>query len=101
YRPVACRPRRPQTKGKVERPFHYVEINLLNGRTFRSLAHLNEVTAKWLTDVADVRIHAETKESPRERHARERPYLIALPTTHYETAEVVYRTANVEGFIVW
>jgi transposase len=27
YRPVACRPRRPQTKGKVERPFHYVETS--------------------------------------------------------------------------
>jgi transposase len=41
FRPVACRPRRPQTKGKVERPFHYVETNLLNGRSFRSLEHLN------------------------------------------------------------
>ena len=41
---VACRPHRPQTKGKVERPFAYVETNLLNGRTFRTLAHLNEVT---------------------------------------------------------
>ena len=45
FRPVACRPRRPQTKGKVERPFDYVETNLLNGRTFRTLDHLNEVTA--------------------------------------------------------
>jgi transposase len=101
YRPVACRPRRPQTKGKVERPFHYVEINLLNGRTFRSLAHLNEVAVKWLAEVADVRIHAETKQSPMERHALERPHLIPLPATHYETAQVVYRTATVEGFIVW
>lgn len=33
YRPWACRPRRGQTKGKVERPFDYVEKNLLNGRT--------------------------------------------------------------------
>lgn len=101
YRPVACRPRRPQTKGKVERPFHYVEINLLNGRTFRSLAHLNEVAAKWLAEVADVRIHAETKQSPLERHALERPHLIPLPATHFETAEVVYRTVSVEGFVVW
>ena len=29
FRPVACRPRRPQTKGKVERPFGYVESSLL------------------------------------------------------------------------
>ena len=42
YRPWACQVRRPQTKGKVERPFYYVETNLLNGRQFRSLQHLNE-----------------------------------------------------------
>jgi len=30
YRPVACRVRRPQTKGKVERPFFYVETSLFN-----------------------------------------------------------------------
>jgi transposase len=101
FRPVACRPRRPQTKGKVERPFHYVEVNLLNGRTFRSLADLNEVAARWLTEVADVRIHRETKQTPLERHALECVHLIPLPATHYETAQVVYRTVTVEGFIVW
>ena len=49
FRPWACRPRRPQTKGKVERPFHYVETSLLNGRSFRSLEHLNEVARWWLS----------------------------------------------------
>jgi transposase len=34
FRPVACRRRRPQTKGKVERKFGYVESSLLNGRAF-------------------------------------------------------------------
>ena len=48
FTPQACRVRRSQTKGKVERPFWYVETNLLNGRTFRTLEHLNEVTAWWL-----------------------------------------------------
>jgi hypothetical protein len=43
-RPVACRRRRPQTKGRVERPFYFVETNLLSGREFRSLDRLNEVT---------------------------------------------------------
>ena len=48
FRPVACRPRRPQTKGKIERPFWYLETNLLNGRTFSTLEHLNETTAyRW------------------------------------------------------
>jgi transposase len=101
FRPVACRPRRPQTKGKVERRFFHVETSLLNGRTFRSLAHLNEVTEQWLAETADVRIHAETKQSPLDRHALELPHLLPLPATHYETAEVDYRTVTVEGFVTW
>jgi transposase len=101
FRPIACRPRRPQTKGKVERPFHYAETNLLNGRTFRTLAHLNEVTAGWLAEVADVRIHAQTRQSPLARHAEELPHLIALPAAAYEVAPVMYRTVSVEGFVAY
>ncbi len=68
FRPQACRVRRPQTKGKVERHFAYVESNLLNGRTFETLEHLNEVTAWWLQSVADVRVLRDFKESPFQRH---------------------------------
>ena len=35
YQPWACRPHRPQTKGEVERPFAYLETNLLNGRIYQ------------------------------------------------------------------
>jgi transposase len=99
FRPVACRPRRPQTKGKVERPFYFVETNLLSGREFRSLEHLNEVTAWWLAEVADVRVHRQTRRRPIDMHAEEVPHLIPLPERAYEVAEVVYRTVDVEGFI--
>ena len=101
FRPQACRVRRSQTKGKVERPFGYVETNLLNGRTFRALEHLNETTTWWLAHVADVRVHRETKQRPLDRHAEERPHLIALPAVPYEVAAVEYRVVNVEGFVVY
>jgi transposase len=101
FRPVACRPRRPETKGKCERQFDYAERNLLNGRTFHTLAHLNEVTERWLAEVADVRIHRETRQTPLERHALELPHLIPLPAAHYEVHPVVYRTVTVEGFVTW
>jgi len=101
FRPVACRPRRSQTKGKVERPFHYVETNFLNGRTFHSLQHLNHVLRWWLREKADVRIHRETNERPLDRYQREQPHLIPLPEQPYDTAEVVYRCVSVEGFIVY
>lgn len=99
FRPVACRPRRPQTKGKVERPFYFVETNLLGGREFRSLEHLNEVTAWWLAEVADVRVHRQTRRRPLDLHAEELPHLIPLPERPYEVAEIVYRTVDAEGFI--
>jgi transposase len=101
FRPIACQPRRPQTKGKVERPFWYAETNLLNGRTFRTLEHLNEVTAWWLTNVADVRVHRETRQRPIDRHAQEQPHLIALPAVPYDVDAVAYRVVNVEGFIAY
>jgi transposase len=99
FRPWACRPRRPQTKGKVERPFHYVETSLLNGRTFRSLEHLNEVARWWLANVADVRTHATTKKRPVDAHAEEQPQLLPLPARDYDTAQVVYRIVDEEGCI--
>jgi transposase len=99
YRPWACQPRRPETKGKVERHFHYVETNLLNGRTFRSLEHLNEVTRWWLANVADVRVHRGTKKRPIDAHAEEQPQLLPLPSHDYDTARVVYRIVDSEGFI--
>lgn len=101
YRVWACKRRRPQTKGKVEKPFHFVETSLLNGREFRSLEHLNEVTARWLAEVADVRVHRETKRRPIDLHAEELPYLIPLPEKPYDTAEVVYRTVNAEGMVAY
>jgi len=101
FTPHACRVRRSQTKGKVERPFHYVEQSLLNGRTFRSLEHLNEVAAWWLAEVADVRVHRETKQRPLDRHAEELSHLLPLPAAAYHVAVVDYRVVNVEGDIVY
>jgi transposase len=99
FKPQACRVRRPQTKGKVERRFFYAETSLLNGRSFDTLEHLNEVTARWLHEVADVRVLRDFQESPRERHQREQPQLLPLPAYDFDTALVVYRHVNVEGFV--
>jgi transposase len=101
FRPVACRPRRAQTKGKVERPFGYVESSLLGGRTFRSLEHLNETKVWWLAEVADVHIHRETKARPVDRHTEERPWLLPLPAQPFDVSQVVYRTVDAEGYVVY
>lgn len=101
FQPWACRPHRPQTKGKVERPFSYLEKNLLNGRTFTSLEHLNEVAAQWLALTADVRFHQETKRQPIDLFQEEKPHLLSLPARPYDTAQVLYRTVNSEGHVMY
>jgi hypothetical protein len=78
-----------------------VEDNFLNGRSFRNFEHLNECLTRWLAEVADVRVHRETKRRPIDLHAEELPYLIPLPEKPYDTAEVVYRTVSAEGMVAY
>jgi len=99
YRPWACRPHRPQTKGKIEQSFSFLSTNLLNARTFASLAHLNAFVAEtWLPQI-DRRPHGTTKRPPLELWDAERPHLVPLPAHPYDTAEVLYRTVGPEWHV--
>jgi len=101
FRPWACKRKRPQTKGKIERPFWFVESNLLNARTFSSFDHLNEVTAWWLENISDAHVHRETKRRPIDLYQEELPFLLPLPAQPYDSAEVLYRVVNVEGYVAY
>lgn len=99
FRPWACRRRRPQTKGKIEKPFLHIVTHLLNARSFASLAHLNAFVAdSWLPQI-DRRTHGTTGRTPLEMWEEERDHLIALPAHPYDTAEVLYRTVGPEWHI--
>jgi len=71
FRPWACAPYRPQTKGKVESGVKYVARNALAGKRFHSWAHLNAWLLEWATTVADQRVHGTTHELPAVRFAQE------------------------------
>ena len=71
FRPWACAPYRPQTKGKVESGVKYVARNALAGKRFHSWAHLNAWLVEWATTIADQRVHGTTHERPADRFARE------------------------------
>ncbi len=99
FRPWACRPRRPQTKGKIEKPFFHITTHLLNARTFASLAHLNAFVAEtWLPQI-DARPHATTGRPPLVLWEEERAHLVPLPAHAYDTAAVVYRVVGPEWHI--
>ena len=69
--PRACAPYRARTKGKDERGVGYVKRNAVAGHRFESLEGLCAHLARWLREVADVRVHGTTGEAPLERFERE------------------------------
>jgi transposase len=76
FTPRACRPYRAQTKGKVERPVRYLRDNFVYGRAFANDADLDHQRRQWLDDVANVRVHATTRERPRDRFDRDERLLL-------------------------
>lgn len=101
-RPVACARGRPQTKGKVEAPFLYIEKNLLNARTFEDLEDLRRTARWWLKNRSDLHIHDTTRRAPLELFMAEEAHrLQGLPRHPYDTAEVGFRLCSMEGFIEW
>jgi transposase len=82
----ACRPYRAQTKGKVERPIHYLRHNFLYGRTFLGDGDLADQCARWVHDVANVRVHGTLHERPVDRwQATERAALQPLAARPYQS----------------
>jgi len=82
-----CRPYRAKTKGKVERFNGYLKGSFLvplaatlksSGLKLDAVA-ANAHVGRWLSEVANARIHATTKERPDRRLAMERATLLPLP----------------------
>lgn len=94
FTPRACRPYRPQTKGKVERPFPYIRGNFFLGRTFAGLDDVNAQGRLWLDQTANARLHGTTRERPSDRFQLERGHLRALPAQRYRTVETTFRSST-------
>jgi hypothetical protein len=76
FRVRACRPYRAKTKGKVERPIRYLRSSFFYGRTFVNDADLQAQLTRWITDVANPRVHGTTKEVPAVRFARDEAHVL-------------------------
>lgn len=101
FRPVAVKPGSPHLKGKIEKPFQYVEGNFLCARKFRDWPDLNRQARWWLKNVNDPHPHKTTREKPGDRFIKEERFLKPLPLKPYDTAHVVYRVCTIDGFVAW
>ncbi|HEX5259486.1 MAG TPA: IS21 family transposase [Sphingomicrobium sp.] len=99
FQPRACRPYRPKTKGKVERPFRYIREDFFLGGSFRNLDDLNLQLRHWLDTVANPRTHATTHRVVNEAFAEEKPTLTPLPLAPYRTVLKLERRVSHEGMV--
>lgn len=101
FRPVACRPRHPNDKPRVERSFLEFERSFLNGRSFRDPHDMRAQLRAWLDRVCDQRPHKKRKRPAIEMFAEESPHLVRLPRHPYDTARVLYRVCSIDGYVAW
>ena len=99
FQPVACRPYRAKTKGRVERAVSYLRHSFFYGRHFRDLEDLNGQLEVWLKETANVRIHGTTGAIPAERLGQERPHLMPLPVGAYVPMISLGRKVTHDGYV--
>lgn len=96
---LPCRPQTPEHNGKTERGIGYLKSNALAGRSFPSLAALNEHLRQWESQIADQRIHGTTRQQVAVRFAEEQPALKALPPTLFPMFHEARRTVHRDGYV--
>ena len=92
--PIACERRDPESKGVAEGGVRYVKHNAMQGRSFECFEEYVHFAPHWRDGIANVRIHATTRQRPVDRFEDERTKLRPLPRIPFDTDEVVAAVAT-------
>lgn len=102
FLPVACRRQHPNDKPRVERGFYELTLSFFRGRSFRDLADLRAQLEHWMDTIADLRpLKRERRHTRLELFVQEQSLLRPLPRHPYDTARVLYKLCDIEGFVAW
>jgi len=86
-------------KGRIERPFHYIENNFLAGRTFTAWDDINTQARQWCNAVANAKRKRALGMSAHEAHLMEKSHLLPLPTHIPVVTQIHYRVVDTQGYI--
>jgi transposase len=82
----ACNIGKGNEKGRVENAVGYVKKNLLAGLELPDFSAVNPMADRWLSQIANVRLHGATHKQPLELFQSEKGALGALPSAAYDIA---------------
>lgn len=89
----------PRKKGKIERPFKYIEEQFIKGNTFATMEELNSRGKKFVDDWCNEK-HTTTKRIPNQHYLlEEKNLLLPLPSNHYRTKALQTRIISPDSFV--
>src|SRR5271154_762530 len=89
----------PDRKGRIERPFAYVENNFLAAREFQDFDDLNRQAIAWCRDVANLKPKRALGMSPEAAYVIEGPHLRPLPDVLPPVYELLERVVDLHAYV--
>jgi transposase len=86
-------------KGRIERPFSYIEGNFLVCRAFSDWADLNAQALQWCETVANAKPKRVLGMSPQAAYLAEKPHLLPLPPYIPPVTQIHYRVVDTQGYV--
>ena len=93
--------RNPAYKGKIERPYRFIDESFFNGRTFYSFEQATDALRWWLDHRANVRTHRTTKRVPLEVLCEDQAAFKPLPAHPYDDRELAHRVVDSYGYVAF
>jgi hypothetical protein len=87
------------SKGRVERPFAYLETNFIPARQFRDIDDLNDQALTWCREVANTKPKRILGMSPEAAYHMEKPHLQALPAVLPPVYQPLERDVDLYGYV--
>lgn len=89
----------PRKKGKIERPFRYIEEQFIKGNSFSSMEDLNRRGKSFIQEWCDQK-HSTTGRIPNLHYLQEeKPVLLPFPSTRYRMKQLQPRIISPDCYI--
>ena len=89
----------PRKKGKIERPFNYIEEQFIKGNSFASMEDLNARGKAFVNEWCN-EVHTTTKRIPNQHYLlEEKAALQHLPKDHYYVSRKIQRKVSPDSYI--
>lgn len=94
----ACNPYRARTKGKIEKPYQYIEEQFIKGNSYQTMTELNAAADEFFNEWNKM-THGTTKRIPDEMFDEEINYLLPLPGKRFLSKSLTKRKVSLDSLI--